>query len=77
MLSNSSTTAGVDSPATAESSTRNWPRPETAWCMERCSRPTPVRVSDKKSKDVDHPDDIGVLIATIDPEVYRAWNRGE
>ncbi|GJL62077.1 MAG: hypothetical protein KC643_18590 [Nitrospira sp.] len=33
--------------------------------------------SDKKSKDVDHPDDIGVLIATIDPEVYRAWNRGE
>jgi hypothetical protein len=36
-----------------------------------------VAFSDKKSKDVDHPDDIGVLIATIDQEVYDAWNRGE
>ena len=33
--------------------------------------------SDKKSKDVDHTDDIGVLIATIDQEVYDEWNRGK
>ena len=35
-----------------------------------------VAFSDKPSSEVDDANDIGVLIATIDQEVYEAWNRG-